>query len=77
MESNQSSSANTFRLVFLRRKIRNLFQSPTVKAVLLNELRVRGPDAELLVQMLDKVQASKTCSTCRASASASTSSSHS
>ena len=25
--------------------------------MLLNELRVRGPDAELLVQMLDKVQA--------------------
>ena len=57
MASNQSSSTNTFRLAFLRRKIRNLFQSPTVRAVLLNELRVRGPDAELLVQMLDKVQA--------------------
>ena len=37
----------------------HLFQSPTVRvrAVLLNELRVRGPDAELLLQMLDKVQA--------------------
>ena len=57
MASNQSSSTNTFRLAFLRRKIRNLFQSLTVRAVLLNELRVRGPDAELLVQMLDKVQA--------------------
>ena len=57
MASNQSSSTNTFRLAFLRRKIRNLFQSPTVRAVLLNELRVRGPDVELLVQMLDKVQA--------------------
>ena len=56
MASDQSNSANTFRLAFLR-KIRNLFQSPTVKAVLLNELRVRGPDAELLVPMLDKVQA--------------------
>ena len=41
----------------MRRKIRNLFQGPKVRAVLLNELRVRGPDAELLVQMLDKVQA--------------------
>ena len=51
MASNQSSSTNIFRLAFLRRKIRNLFQSPTVRAVLLNELRVRGPDAEFLVQV--------------------------
>ena len=47
---------HTFRLAFLRRKIRNTFQSPVLKAALLAELRDQSPDSQLVVQMVDKVQ---------------------
>ena len=60
--SNSASSNHTFRLAFLRRKIRNTFQSPVLKAALLAELRDKGPDAELVVHMLEKVQAVRTVS---------------
>ena len=60
--SASSSSNHTFRLAFLRRKIRNIFQSPVLKVALLAELRDKGPDAELVVHMLEKVQAVRTIS---------------
>ena len=60
--SSDSASNHTFRLAFLRRKIKNTFQSPVLKAALLAELRDKGPDAELVVHMLEKVQAVRTVS---------------
>ena len=56
--SASSSSNHTFRLAFLRWKIRNTFQSPVLKAALLAELRDKGP----VVRMLEKVQAVRTVS---------------
>ena len=56
MSNNRVTRTDTFRLDFTIRKIGELFKNPTVKAVLLTELRERGPDAEMIVKMLDKVQ---------------------
>ena len=58
MASNQpdSSPVDTFRLAFIRGNIKELFKSPMVKAVLLTELREMGPDAELILKLLDKIQ---------------------
>ena len=56
MSSNRVRKPNTFWLAFIRRKIAELFKSPMVKAVLLTELRERGPDAAMIIKMLDKVQ---------------------
>ena len=56
MSNNRVTRTGTFRLAFARRKISELFKTPTVKAVLLTELRERGPDAEMIIKMLDKVQ---------------------
>ena len=51
MANNRVTKTHTFRLAFARRKIIELFKNPTVKAVLLTELRERGPDAEIVVKM--------------------------
>ena len=58
MASNQpdSSPVDTFRLAFIGGKIKELFKSLMVKAVLLTELREMDPDAELIVKLLDKIQ---------------------
>ena len=56
MSNKRVIRTNTFRLAFARRKINELFKSPVVKAVLLTELREMGPDAEMIVKLLDKVQ---------------------
>ena len=58
MASNQpdSSFVDTFRLAFIGGKIKELFKSLMVKAVLLTELREMDPDAELIVKLLDKIQ---------------------
>ena len=56
MSNNKVTKTDTFRLPFTRRKISELFKSPMVKAVLLTELREMGPDAEMIVKLLDKVQ---------------------
>ena len=55
MSNNKVTKTDTFRLAFTRRKISELFKSPMVKAVLLTELREMGPDAEMIVRLLDKV----------------------
>ena len=45
----------TFRLAFIRRKIRTAFKSQAVRAALLTELNTRGPDSELIVKMVERV----------------------
>ena len=45
----------TFRLAFIRRKIRTAFKSQAVRTALLAELNTRGPDSELIVRMVEKV----------------------
>ena len=42
-------------MAFIRRKIRNTFQSPALKTVLLAELSNGGADAALIVKMVEKV----------------------
>ena len=56
MSNSRVTRTDTFRLAFARRKISELFKNPTVKAVLPTELRERGPDVEMVIKMLDKVQ---------------------
>ena len=45
----------TFRLAFIRRKIRTAFKSQAVRTALLTELNTRGPDSELIVRMVEKI----------------------
>ena len=46
---------HTFRLAFIRRKIRTTFKSQAVRTALLTELNTRGPDSELIVRMVEKI----------------------
>ena len=46
---------HTFRLAFIKRKIRTTFKSQAVRTALLTELNTRGPDSELIVRMVEKV----------------------
>ena len=45
----------TFRLAFIRRKIRTTFKSQAVRTALLAELNTRGPDSEVIVRMIEKI----------------------
>ena len=45
----------TFRLAFIRRKIRTTFKSQAVRTALLTELNTRGPDSEVIVIMVEKI----------------------
>ena len=45
----------TFRLAFIRRKIRTTFKSQAVRTALLAELDTRGPDSEVIVRMVEKI----------------------
>ena len=45
----------TFRLAFIRRKIRTTFKSQVVRTALLAELNSRGPDSEVIVRMVEKI----------------------
>ena len=47
-------------MAFIRRKIRTTFQSNTLKAALLAELSNGGPDLELVVKMVERVQVTRT-----------------
>ena len=47
-------------MAFIRRKIRATFQSNALKAALLAELSNRGPDSELVVKMIERVQVTRT-----------------
>ena len=45
----------TFRLAFIKRKIRTTFKSQAVRTALLAELNTRGPDSEVIVRMVEKI----------------------
>ena len=45
----------TFRLAFIRRKIRTTFKSQTVRTALLAELNTKRPDSEVIVRMVEKI----------------------
>ena len=45
----------TFRLAFIRRKIRTTFKSQAVRTALLTELNTRGPDSEVIMRMVEKI----------------------
>ena len=55
MSNRQGNLDRTFRLAFIRRKIRTAFKSQTVRTALLTELNTRGPDSELIVKMVERV----------------------
>ena len=55
MSNRQGNLDCTFRLAFIRRKIRTAFKSQAVRTALLTELNTRGPDSELIVRMVEKV----------------------
>ena len=56
MSNNRVGRTNTFRLAITKRKIAELFKNPTMKVVLLAEIRERGYDAAMITKMLDKIQ---------------------
>ena len=59
--SNRQGNVNcTFRMTFIRRKIRATFQSNALKAALLAERSNRGPDSELVVKMIERVRVTRT-----------------
>ena len=45
----------TFRLAFIRKKIRTTFKSQAVRTALLTELNTRGPVSEVIVRMVEKI----------------------
>ena len=49
----------TFRLAFIRRKVRTTFKSQAVRAALLEELNTRGPDSEMIVKMVERIPTSR------------------
>ena len=52
-------SDRTFRLAFVRRKIRTAFKSQAVRSALLEELNNKGPDSEMIVKMVERLPTSK------------------
>ena len=55
MPNRQGNLDHTFRLAFIRRKIRTAFKSQAVRTALLTELNTRGPDSELIAKMVERV----------------------
>ena len=56
MSNRQGNLDRTFRLAFIRRKIRTAFKSQAVRTALLTELNARGPDSELIMKMVERVR---------------------
>ena len=54
-----SINRSTFRLAFVRRKIRTAFKSQAVRSALLEELNNKGPDSEVIVKMVERLPTSK------------------
>ena len=52
-------SDHTFRLAFVRRKIRTALKSQAVRSALLDELNTKGPDSEVIVKMVERLPTSK------------------
>ena len=59
MSNRQGNIDCTFRLAFIRRKITTTFQSHALRTSLLTELNNRGPDSELIVKMVERVQVTR------------------
>ena len=59
MSNRQSNLDHTFRLAFIRKKIRTTFKSHALRTALLTELNTRGPDSELIVKMVERVQVTR------------------
>ena len=59
MSNRQGNLGHTFRLAFIRRKIRKAFKSHALRTALLTELNTRGPDSELIVKMVERVQVTR------------------
>ena len=59
MSNRQGNLDRTFRLAFIRRKIRTIFKSHALRTALLTELNTRGPDSELIVKMVERVQVTR------------------
>ena len=55
MSNRQGNLDHTFRLAFIRRKIRTAFKSHALRTALLTELNTTGPDSELIVKMVERV----------------------
>ena len=56
MSTNRQGNLDcTFRLAFIRRKIRTASKSQAVRTALLTELNTRGPDSELIVRIVERV----------------------
>ena len=60
MSNRQGNIDHTFRLAFIRRKIRVTVQSIALRTAWLVELNNRGPDSELVVKMTERVQVTRT-----------------
>ena len=60
MSNRQRNVNRTFRIAFIRRKIRATFQSNALKAALLAELSNGAPDSEMVVKMIERVQVTRT-----------------
>ena len=56
MSNRQGNLDHTFRLAFIRRKIRIAFKSHALRTALLTGLNTRGPNSELIVKMVERVQ---------------------
>ena len=59
MSNRQGNLDCTFRLAFIRRKIRTAFKSHALRTALLTELNARGPDSELIIKMVERVQVTR------------------
>ena len=59
MSNRQGNLDCTFRLAFIRRKIRTIFKSRALRTALFTELNTRGPDSELIVKMVERVQVTR------------------
>ena len=59
MSNRQGNLDRTFRLAFIRKKIRTTFKSHALRTALLTEFNTRGPDSELVVKMVERVQVTR------------------
>ena len=59
MSNRQGNIDCTFRLAFIRRKIRTTFKSHALRTALSTELNTRGPDSELIVKMVERIQVTR------------------
>ena len=59
MSNRQGNLHRTFKLAFIRRKIRTIFKSHALRTALLTDLNTRGPDSELIVKMVERVQVTR------------------